>query len=319
MNVFIDQTKVYVKGGDGGRGCKSLYRDKYVRKGIPDGGDGGKGSDIIIRADRNLYTLLDYKYNRHFYGHHGEHGSGKHKKGKDAEDILIRVPVGTVIKDIRNGCILRDLDEDGQEIIAANGGKGGIGNRHRQEATPGEPGEEKELLFDLKLIAQAGVVGFPNVGKSTFISAISSAHPKIASYPFTTKAPVLGVVNFHDKKFVVADIPGLIEGSSEGKGLGDKFLRHIERTKIIIHIIDMAGFENRDPLKDYEVINAELKNYGNNVYKKPKIIVANKMDIEGAAANLERFKKHIKKKIYPISALKSEGLEDLIEAIAKKV
>lgn len=317
--MFIDQAKIYVRAGKGGKGCQSFYRDKYTRKGIPDGGDGGRGADIIIRADRNLYTLLDFQYNRHFYGLDGAHGSGKNKKGKGAPSIIIRVPVGTSIKDTKSNCVLRDLKQDNEEVIVAVGGKGGLGNRHSQEVSSGEPGEEKELLLDLKLIAEVGVVGFPNVGKSTLISHISNAHPKIAAYPFTTKTPVLGVVRYNDKTFVIADIPGLIEGSSAGRGLGDKFLRHIERTKLLIHLVDMSGFEARDPLEDYKKINKELKNYSPEVYKKPQIIAANKMDLETAGHNLARFRKSVKKKVYPISALKKQGLEELIEAVAKRL
>lgn len=317
--MFIDQAKIYVRGGNGGRGCQSFYRDKYTRRGIPDGGNGGRGADIVIKADRNLYTLLDFKYNRHFYGLDGGHGSSKKKKGKDALKIIIRVPIGTTIKEIRTDCILRDLDRDQEEVIVAYGGRGGLGNRHHRQATCGEPSEEKELLLDLKLIAEVGLVGFPNVGKSTLISHISNARPLIASYPFTTKSPVLGVVKSDERTFVIADIPGLIEGSSKGKGLGDRFLRHIERTKILIHLIDMSGFEGRDPLEDYKMINNELRNYSKEVYKKPQIIAANKMDLEGADANLGRFKKVVKKKVYPMSALKKIGLEALIEAVGKKL
>lgn len=317
--MFIDQAKIYVKGGNGGKGCRSFYRDKYSRIGVPNGGDGGRGADIIIRADRNLFTLLDFNYNRHFCGPGGAHGSGNTKKGKDSPSVIVRVPVGTIVRDIRSNCILRDLDKDGEEVIAASGGRGGLGNRNRREATPGEPGEERELLLDLKLIAQAGVVGFPNAGKSTLISSVSNAHPKIASYPFTTKSPALGVVKSCDKTFVMADIPGLIEGSSLGRGLGDKFLRHIERTRILVHLIDMSGFEGRDPLDDYKIINKELKKYSEEVYKKPQIIVANKMDLEPAGANLARFKKSVKKKVCPISALKRQGLEELIEEISSRL
>ncbi len=390
--MFIDQARIYVKAGDGGNGCSSLYRDKYTRHGVPNGGDGGRGSDVIIKADRNLRTLLDFQYNRHFRGLHGVHGSSNNKKGKDADSIIIRVPVGTIVKDFNTGCVLRDLDKDEEQIIVVYGGKGGIGNKHHprrlgkwssdlfshsqthesednglvshqaevsgsashsrshdgdskillpqghgsashsrsqswkeltleqsSQLLLGQAGEEKELFLDLKLIAEAGVVGFPNVGKSTLISNISNAHPKIANYPFTTKAPVLGVVNLGDRTFIIADIPGLIEGSSKGKGLGDKFLRHIERTKIIVHLIDMSGSEGRDPVEDYKIINEELESYGKEVCKKSQIIVANKMDIEGAELNLKRFRKNIKKKIYPISALKKEGLEELIEAVAKKL
>jgi len=317
--VLIDSVKIYVKAGNGGKGCHSFYRDKYTRQGIPDGGDGGKGADIIIKADRNLRTLLDFQYNRHFYGLKGGNGSGKNKKGKDASALIIRVPIGTVIKDFRTGCILRDLDKDQDEVVVADAGRGGLGNRHHQEATDGELGEEKEILLDLKLIADVGIVGFPNVGKSTLISNISNAHPKIAAYPFTTRAPVLGVLGRGNEAFVIADIPGLIEGSSQGKGLGDKFLRHIERTKTLVHLIDMSGFEGRDPIQDYRIINKELKSYSKEVYRKPQIIVANKMDLEESKENLEHFKKCVRKKIYPISALKKEGLEDLIEAIRQRL
>lgn len=317
--MFIDRAKIYVKGGNGGKGCRSFYRDKFQRNGIPNGGNGGKGADIIIRADRNLFTLLDFQYNRHFYGEHGGHGSSQNKKGKDTANIIIRVPIGTVVKDLSTDCILRDLEKDAEEVIVARGGNGGRGNNHNREATLGEGGEEKELLLDLKLIADAGVVGFPNVGKSTLISNISNAHPKIAAYPFTTKAPVLGVVKAHKKTFVIADIPGLIEGSAQGKGLGEKFLRHVERTKVLVHLLDMSGFEGRDPLKDYEIINEELSKYSKAVSKKYQIIAANKMDIEGADINLKKFKRKIKKEVYPISALEKRGLEELIEAIAKKL
>lgn len=317
--MFVDQAKIYVKGGQGGKGCQSFYRDKYTRNGIPDGGDGGNGSNIIIKADRNLSTLLDLQYNRHFFGLKGANGSGNKKRGKDAPNVIIRVPCGTTVKDVKTDCVLRDLDKDQEEVIVAYGGKGGLGNRHRQPATQAQPPEEKELILDLKIIADVGVIGFPNAGKSTLISNISNAHPKIAAYPFTTKSPVLGVVNSKDGSFVIADIPGLIEGSSKGKGLGDRFLRHIERTKILAHLIDISGCEARDPISDYRAINKELRNYSKEVSRKPQIIVANKMDLEGAPLNLARFKKLIKRSVYPISALKKEGLEGLIEGIRKKL
>lgn len=317
--MFIDQAKIYVKAGKGGKGCASFYRDKYTRRGIPDGGDGGKGADIIARADRNLSTLLDFQYNRHFFGLNGGNGSSKNKKGREAPSVIMRVPLATTIKDLNSNCILRDLDKDAQEVVVAYGGKGGFGNAHHKCATDGSLGEEKELLLDLRLIADVGIVGFPNVGKSTLISHISHAHPKIASYPFTTKFPVLGVVGSAHNSFVIAEIPGLIEGSSFGKGLGDRFLRHIERTGLILHLMDMSGSEGRDPVEDYHIINKELKNYGKEISKKPQIMVANKMDLENSVLHLERFKKAIKKKIYPISALKKEGLEDLVEAIRRKL
>ncbi len=319
--MFIDSAKINVRGGSGGKGCKSFYRDKYQRRGVADGGDGGKGADIIIQADHNLLTLLDFQHHRHFFGSHGGHGSGNHKKGRSAEDIIIRVPLGTIIQDEATGSILRDLNASGEQVIVARGGRGGLGNWHRkaEEAEPGEPGEEKTLILDLKLLADVGVVGFPNAGKSTLISAISNAHPKIAPYPFTTTGPILGVVNSGNKKFVIADIPGLISGASEGRGLGDKFLKHVERTRVLIHLLDMAGFEGRDPVNDYKNINLELKNFSLEVYKKPQVICANKMDIEGADENLKRFKKLIKKPVYPISALEKNNLEELIDAVAKKL
>ncbi|MFH0739165.1 MAG: Obg family GTPase CgtA [Candidatus Omnitrophota bacterium] len=317
--MFIDSVKILVRGGSGGKGCLSLHRDRYNRKGIPDGGDGGKGADIIIRANRNLHSLLDFTYNRHFYGPHGGHASSNNKKGKGAASRIIQVPVGTTIKDVRLNCILRDLDQDGQEIVVASGGSGGLGSRKVREGIPEQPGEEKELVLDLKLIADVGMLGLPNAGKSTLVSSVSRAHPKIAAYPFTTKFPILGVVSCGDKSFVVADIPGLIEGSSQGRGLGDKFLRHVERNKVLIHIIDMAGCDGRDPIEDYRTINKELKNYSLEVSKKFQILAANKMDLEPARDNLKRFRKVIKKKIYLISALKKEGLEELIEAVGKKL
>lgn len=319
--MFIDSVKIHVKAGSGGKGCKSFYRDKYTRYGIPDGGDGGKGADVILKADRNLQTLLDFSYRRHFFGLHGGHGSGKKRKGEDAPPLVVRVPVGTTVIDARSGCLLRDLDKPGEEFVVARGGKGGSGNKGRRDAevTPPGEGEERDLLLDLKLVADAGLVGFPNAGKSTLISAVSAARPKIAAYPFTTTFPVLGVVRHGERSFVIADIPGLIEGSSHGRGLGDTFLRHVERSAVIVHVIDMAGSEGRSPLDDYRVINKELKAYGPGVDRKPRILVANKMDLEGAAEHLADFRKAVRRKVYPISALKKEGLEELIEAIGKKV
>jgi len=317
--MFIDSAKVYVQGGRGGKGCRCFYRDKYTRNGIPDGGDGGNGGNVIFRADRNLRTLLDFQYNRHFRAQDGAHGSGKNKKGRNGLPLLVRVPCGTEIKDFSTGCMLRSLDKDQEEVVVATGGNGGRGNQHNHEVTDPQPGEEKELLLDLKLIADAGVVGFPNAGKSTLICAVSNAHPKTAAYPFTPKFPVLGVVGTKTESFVIADIPGLIEGSSQGRGLGDKFLRHIERTRVLIHLIDMAGSNGRDPLYDYRTINEELKNYSREVFKNPQVIAANKMDLPEAKKNLERFKKETGKRIYPISALTGQGLEELIEAVWKKL
>ena len=317
--MFIDNVKIYVKAGNGGDGCQSFYRDKYTRYGIPDGGDGGSGADIIIKVDKHLFTLLDIKYHYEFRAQNGSHGSGKHKKGKDAPPLIIRVPRGTLVKDAETQCLLRDLEKDGDNVVVARGGKGGLGNRHKQEAREGESGEERDLILDLKLIADVGLVGFPNSGKSTLISAISSAHPKIAAYPFTTKEPALGVVDDGIFSFVVADIPGLIEDSHKGRGLGDEFLRHIERTKILIHLVDMAGVDGRSPIEDFKTINKELKLYSKEVSVKNQIIIANKMDLEPAQNNLKQFKRQVKKKIFPISALKKQGLEVLLEAVRKEL
>jgi len=317
--MFIDNARISVRAGNGGNGCASYYQDKFNMRGFPDGGDGGRGADVIIAANRNLRTLMDFQYNRHFTGKHGGHGSSKNAKGKDAAPVIIRVPCGTIIKDSGIDCILGSLDTDGAELIVAFGGKGGRGNRKHREATQGEPGDAKDLVLDLKLIADVGLVGFPNAGKSTLISNISHATPEIAAYPFTTKTPVLGMVDREGESFVIADIPGLIEGSAQGKGLGDRFLRHVERTKILAHIIDMAGFEGRDPLEDYRTINKELESYSPDVANKPQIVVANKMDLPGSKANLARFKKAFRKKVYPVSALEKQGLEELIDAIHEKL
>ncbi|MCM8792248.1 MAG: GTPase ObgE [Candidatus Omnitrophica bacterium] len=317
--LFVDQAIIYVKAGKGGDGCNSFYRDKYKPKGVPDGGDGGKGGDVIIQADRSLYTLLDFKYRSSFVADKGGNGSGKNKVGKNGKDLIIRVPVGTVIKDAFTGCILRDLVLPEESVVVAKGGRGGRGNQYGKDAQPGKLGEERKLILDLKLIADVGLVGFPNVGKSALISKISSATPSIASYPFTTKKPVLGVAYYRDFQFVVADIPGLISGSHKGKGLGDRFLRHIERTKLLLHIIDMSGSEGRNPLEDYYQINKELGLYSKDLLEKPQILVANKMDLENASENLRVFKKRIKKKIYPICALKAEGLGRLIRDVAIKL
>ncbi len=295
----------------------SVYRDKYTRFGIPDGGDGGKGADIIVRAQKNLHTLLDFQFHREFRGSHGGHGSSKQQKGKDILPVIIRVPCGTIIHDAATGCLLRDLKEDGEELLVARGGKGGLGSRHKGVLAALEPGEEKNILLDLKIIADIGLVGFPNAGKSTLITALTSAHSKVAAYPFTTKFPVLGVVQSEDDSFVIADIPGLIEGSSEGKGLGDKFLRHVERTKVLVHIIDMSGTDGRDPIEDYKIINQELRQYNLELSHKKQIVVVNKMDLEQSSKNLESFRKVMRKKIYPISALKGDGVSELAVVLLK--
>ncbi len=316
---FIDQVKIKVIAGKGGDGCQSFYQDKLTRKKIPDGGDGGKGGDIIIRADKNLLTLYDFQFKRHFKAEDGKNGSGKKKKGRDGKDLIIDVPIGTVVKDIGIDCVLRDLDRETQDVVVAKGGRGGGGNRHKKDAESGQEGQERELLLDLRLIADVGIIGFPNTGKSTLISAISNAHPKIADYPFTTKAPVLGVVQNEDFSFSIADIPGIISGSHEGKGLGLRFLRHIERNRILIHLIDMARSQDRSPIEDYRILNKELSFYSKDLAKKDQIIVANKMDLEGAYENLKKFKEKINRPIICISALKKRGLEELIEAVRRRL
>lgn len=313
--MFVDIAKIQVRAGDGGDGCSSIYRDKYTRRGIPDGGPGGKGADVIIRANENIHTLLDFQYRRHFKAASGTNGSSKNKKGKDGIDCIIEVPPGTLVKDLDSGRLLRDLIKPGEEVIVAKGGEGGRGNASKKPATKGLPGEERDLVLELKLIADCGIVGFPNSGKSTLISKISKAKPKIAPYPFTTREPVLGIVESHKgaRAFTVADIPGLIEGAHRGKGLGDKFLRHIERTKILIHLIDMAGVDGRNPIVDYHSLNNELRLYGCNLGKKRQIIAANKMDLPEAKGNLERFKREVKEAVFPISAKNDSGIRELID------
>jgi GTP-binding protein len=335
--MFIDEAKIYVKAGDGGSGVNSFYRDKYTRRGKPDGGNGGKGGDIIIECDENIQTLLDFQFKQHFRARNGSHGSGKKKNGRDGANCIIRVPVGTVIRDCSTHFLIRDLAKINEKVIVAKGGNGGKGNsglrlatleipNYRRKAkflmglaTKGDKGEEKRLSLELKLIADVGIIGFPNVGKSTLISSISNARPKIANYPFTTKSPILGIVIREDKNFKVADIPGLIEGSHRGKGLGDKFLRHIERTRLLVHIVDIAAVEGRNPVEDYHSLNRELRFYSTKLKEKPQIIAANKMDLPGAQENLERFKAKLRKEIFPISALTGEGLEELIETISKRL
>lgn len=318
--MFIDSAKITVRGGRGGNGCQSFFRDTRVEHGKANGGDGGRGGSVKLIADRGIYTLLDFQYQRHFHAQDGKHGSSNNKSGARGEDCQIRVPVGTVLTDIQTGCSIRDLDQHGIEIIVAKGGGGGRGNNRRSEAQQGELGEERELSLNLKLIADVGIVGFPNAGKSTLISKISNATPKIASYPFTTKAPTLGVVRYDEEtQFIIADIPGLIKGAHEGRGLGDRFLKHVERTRILVHLVDMAGVEGRDPVEDFRVINKELKEFSVDLAKKKQILVANKMDAERSAENLKSFKKRLKKKILPISALNGDGLEDLLEEINEEL
>ena len=319
--MFVDQAKIYLGAGDGGKGCHSIFHDRYHKYGQPDGGEGGKGADVVFAVDDNIQTLLDFQYRQHFEAESGTHGSSNHKKGRYGKDLVIKVPPGTIIKDAQTGLVLRELIKNGDSVVIARGGLGGRGNSRNRPATAGMPGEEKRVILELKLIADVGIVGYPNAGKSTLISKISSARPKIAGYPFTTKVPVLGVVKIRgDERLVFAEVPGLIEGAHIGKGLGDRFLRHVERTKTLIHLIDISGFEGRDPYKDYVSLNKELGLYSKELMKKPHIIALNKCDIEGAKENVRRFKKHMPgKPVFVMSAATGEGIKELLRAVYKNV
>lgn len=313
--VFVDEARILVKAGDGGKGCESFYSDKMTRHRRPDGGDGGKGGDIVFVADGRIQTLLDFRFNQHHKADKGGNGGSKGKKGRDAEDCSLRVPVGTLIRDNATNLLIKDLVFDGQQVVAAKGGLGGRGNSHKKIPTSPQEGQALEIKLELKIIADVGLIGFPNAGKSTIISNISRVKSKIANYPFTTKQPILGIVQGDDFNFIVADLPGLIEGAHEGRGLGDRFLKHAERTKVLAHIIDMSGSEGRDPLEDYEKINYELKEYSGHLFGKHKIIVANKMDLPEAVKHLKRFKKKYKEEIFEVSALEQKGLDELVEAM----
>lgn len=324
-NMFIDEVIVELLAGNGGDGCMAFRREKYIAMGGPYGGNGGKGSDIIFEVDEGLNTLIDLRYKRIIKGNKGENGLGKGMHGKSANDIIVKVPPGTVVTDLETGFIIADLTKNKEQAIIAKGGRGGRGNiafATRSNPAPsfaenGEPGEIRKIKVELKLLADVGLVGLPSVGKSTFISKISAAKPKIAEYHFTTLKPNLGVVKTKDSRsFVVADLPGLIEGASLGEGLGDRFLKHIERTRVIAHIIDMGGVEGRDPVEDYQLINQELKNFNEKILEKPQIVIANKMDIENANKNLKRFQKKIKVPVYPISALMNQNIDQVLIALA---
>ncbi len=316
--IFVDEARIFVQGGDGGHGCESFYRDKFMRYPRPDGGDGGKGGDVVVQADRSIRTLLDFKFKQHHKAHNGGHASSKGKTGKTGKDAILHVPVGTIVRDEESGLLIKDLSADQQSVIVAKGGQGGIGNDHCKMPKPPGKGERRAVSFELKLVADVGLVGFPNAGKSTLISQISRVKSKIASYPFTTKQPILGIVEDEEGfSFVVADLPGIIEGAHTGRGLGDRFLRHAERTKILIHLIDMSAIEGRDPLEDFKTINREIEAYGETLVFKQKIIVANKMDIPAAETHLKRFQKECTEKILPVSALSKDGLDELIAMIKK--
>jgi GTP-binding protein len=322
--MFIDRAKIHIKSGRGGNGSVSFRREPYVPEGGPDGGDGGKGADVVFVADVNLRTLMDFRYKTKYEALPGEDGKKKKCFGKDSDDLIIRVPMGTIIIDEETGLVMKDLTHNGEKFVAARGGKGGKGNVHfknsvRQAPNFAEAGgiaKSRSIILELKLIADVGLIGYPNVGKSTLLSVSTSARPKIANYHFTTISPNLGVVAIHDKSFVMADIPGLIEGAHEGVGLGLDFLKHIERTKVLIHVVDISGSEDRDPIEDYEKINHELASYSEKLSKKPQVVAANKMDL--LADNQEKydeFKAYIENKgikVFPIIAATNQGINELL-------
>ncbi len=320
---FIDKAKIFVKGGDGGNGCVAFRREKFVPLGGPSGGNGGKGGDVILIASSKLSTLMDFKYRRHFKAERGQHGSGSNMSGRSGKNLVIKVPVGTVVKDAETGEIIADLVKDGDKVVVAKGGKGGRGNASFKNSTrqspdfaeEGEKGEERWIELELKLLADIGIIGFPNAGKSTLISVLSHAKSKIADYPFTTLTPVLGVMELdYGKSLVLADIPGLIEGASKGQGLGYEFLRHIERTKALIHLIDISDFREREPVEAFKSINNELKEYSKNLLKKPQLVVGNKIDLLSDKSYIDELKIYFENLGYPfvaVSLATGEGLEKL--------
>ena len=327
--MFTDYAKITIKSGNGGDGAITFRREKYVAAGGPDGGDGGRGGSIYFRVDPNANTLIDFRYTKKFKAQNGENGSGGNKYGKSGEDLYINVPMGTIIKDAETGKVVADLSKEGQEELVLKGGRGGKGNSHFATATrqvprfaqAGEDGEEKEVILELKLLADVGLLGFPNVGKSTFLSIVTEAKPKIANYHFTTIEPNLGVVKTKNgDSFVIADIPGIIEGASEGIGLGIQFLRHVERTRLLLHVIDVSGTEGRDPVQDYYTINNELKKYSEKLSTRKQIIVANKIDImqdETKYKELEELAKKEGLEIYKISGATGEGIEQLLNRVSE--
>lgn len=325
--MFVDEVIVELTAGRGGDGCMAFRREKYVAMGGPFGGNGGKGGDIIFKVDEGLRTLIDLRYQKHIKASSGENGQGKNKNGKNATDMIVKVPLGTTIKDNETGAIIGDLTKNGEEVIVAYGGRGGRGNvtlATRSNPCPsyceyGEPGENRKVKVELRMLADVGLVGLPSVGKSTILSMVTNANPKIASYHFTTLSPNLGVVTSEDYSYTIADLPGLIEGASDGLGLGHKFLKHIERTKIIAHIIDMSGIEGRNPYEDYLTIRKELENFSPKLIQKPEIIIANKMDIESSKKNLEEFKQKVKVPIYEVSAIQNKGLDEVLKALKELV
>lgn len=326
--MFIDRARIFVQSGKGGDGMSSFRHEKFVPKGGPNGGDGGQGGNVVLVADRNVNTLVDFRFRRLFKAKPGGKGEGSNKYGRNAEDLLITVPLGTIVKDEESGQVMADLSRDGQQAIVAKGGRGGRGNWHFRTSanrTPtfaerGEPGEERWLRLELKVLADVGLLGYPSVGKSSILRKVSAAQPEVAAYHFTTLNPILGVVDLPDhRSFVMADIPGLIDGASEGVGLGHDFLRHIERTKILIHVLDVSGMEGRDPIDDYEKINAELAKYSEKLSRKLQIVAANKIDLlTDDSDNLERLMDYMAAKgieVYPICAMNGDGMDRLLERV----
>ena len=322
--MFIDKARIYVEAGNGGDGMSSFRREKFVEKGGPNGGNGGRGGNVILRADNSLNTLIDFRYKRKFIAKRGDNGGVSNMTGHRGEDVIIKVPLGTVVRDDETNIMIADLTEDGQEFVAAKGGRGGKGNacyatstkRAPTFAEKGEPGTKGWLRLELKLLADVGLVGYPSVGKSSIISRVSAARPEIAAYHFTTLTPVLGVVRLNEEQsFVLADIPGLIEGAAEGVGLGHDFLRHIERTKVLLHVVDVSGCEGRDPIEDFEKINHELEAYSARLARRKQLVVANKMDLPDSADNFVILKEYVEEKGYeimPVSAATGEGLQELM-------
>ena len=329
--MFVDYAKIIIKSGDGGNGAATFRREKYVAAGGPDGGDGGRGGDVYFEVDPNANTLIDFRFTKKFKAENGQNGSGGHKYGKSGQDIIVKVPVGTIVKDAETGKVIVDMSKEGQKELILKGGRGGKGNSHFATSTrqaprfaiDGEPGKEKEVILELKLLADVGLVGFPNVGKSTILSRVTKATPKIADYHFTTIDPNLGVVKTeYGDSFVLADIPGIIEGASEGVGLGIQFLRHVERTRLLLHVLDVAGTEGRSPIDDFNKINEELKKYSEKLATRKQIIVANKIDSMQDDENyiaLEKLAKENNMEIYKISAVTGEGLNELFNHVAEVI
>ncbi len=330
---FIDEAKIHVRAGDGGNGCVAFRREAHVPRGGPSGGDGGNGGDVVLRADAQLTTLLDYRYKRHYQAQRGEDGRGKDQYGKGGQPLLLKVPVGTVVYDDDSGALLFDLDRDGAEVVVARGGKGGWGNIHfktpwlqaPQQAEPGTPGETVNLRLELKLLADVGLLGYPNVGKSTFISVVSRARPKIADYPFTTLVPNLGVVQIDaERNFVIADIPGLIEGAASGAGLGHQFLRHVERTRVLLHILEasVTAGPDRSPLKDFDTLNGELELYAPELAARPQVVVLNKIDLTETRDDLDAVRAEFAARgieLLTMSAATGEGVKQVLDRLWREI